>query len=99
MAKIRAFERAPLPFEVIAALQKLGHHIAVVRKERGHSQREMADMLGVGRQTLVFIERGEPTVQIGHYARALWMLEITESILGDFGLPSLDAKTRKERLG
>lgn len=93
MPKVRTFEIAPLPFEVMAALQALGQRIAVARKARGHSQREFADMLGVAPQTLVFIERGAPTVQIGHYARALWMLEIQDAVLGGFSIPPLDAGT------
>ncbi len=90
MSKIRAFEIAPLPFEVIASLQALGHRIAVARKERGHTQHEFSDMLGVGKQTLVFMEQGKPTVQIGHYARAVWMLEIKDAVLGGFGISATD---------
>jgi DNA-binding XRE family transcriptional regulator len=86
MPKIRAFEIAPLPFEVMAALQALGHRIAIARKERGHSQRDFADMLGIAPKTLVSLERGAPTVQIGHYARALWMLEIQDAVLGGFAV-------------
>ncbi|MDP1527201.1 MAG: helix-turn-helix transcriptional regulator [Rhodocyclaceae bacterium] len=86
MPKVRAFEIAPLPFEVTASLQILGHRIAVGRKERGHSQREFADMLGIAPKTLVSLERGAPTVQIGHYARALWMLEIQDAILCGVGV-------------
>lgn len=76
MAKIRAFEIAPLPLEVQLALQALGGQIALVRKERGYSQRALADMMGVSLTTLVSLEKGVPTVQIGHYARAAWLLEI-----------------------
>jgi DNA-binding XRE family transcriptional regulator len=86
MPKVRAFEIAPLPFEVMAALQALGHRIAIVRKVRGHSQRDFADMLGIAPKTLVSLERGAPTVQMGHYARALWMLEIQDAVLGGFDL-------------
>ena len=85
MPKIKAFEIAPLPFEVSASLQALGHRIVIVRKSRRYSQRVFADMLGVAPATLVAIERGAPTVQIGHYARALWMLDIDDAKLGGFG--------------
>ena len=88
MPKIRAFEIAPLPFEVSASLQALGHAIVVARKARHYSQRVLADMLGVAPATLVAIERGAPTVQIGHYARALWMLDIDDVKLSGFGIPS-----------
>jgi DNA-binding XRE family transcriptional regulator len=91
MPKVRAFEIAPLPLDVTASLEALGCRIALARKERGHSIREFADMLGVSTQTLVSIEHGAPTVQVGYYARAIWMLEIRDAVLGEFSTPSLDA--------
>jgi transcriptional regulator with XRE-family HTH domain len=91
MPKVRAFEIAPLPLDVTASLEALGRRIALARKERGHSIREFADMLGVSTQTLVSIEHGAPTVQVGYYARAIWMLEIRDAVLGEFSTPSLDA--------
>lgn len=94
MPKVRAFEIAPLPLDVTASLEALGYRIALARKERGHSIREFADMLGVSTQTLVSIEHGAPTVQIGHYARAIWMLEIHGAVLGEFSTPPLDANDR-----
>ena len=89
MPKKRAFELSPLPFEVSASLEALGHRIALSRKERKQSQRVFADVLGVAPATLVAIERGAPSVQIGHYARALWLLEIQDAFLGNFGLPEI----------
>lgn len=89
MPKKRAFELSPLPFEVSASLEALGHRIALSRKERKQSQRVFADILGVAPATLVAIERGAPNVQIGHYARALWLLEIQDTFLGNFGLPEI----------
>lgn len=88
MSKVRAFAIAPLPFEVSASLQALGHTIAVARKSRRYSQRVFADMLGIAPATLVAIERGAPTVQIGHYARALWMLDVEAAKPGGFGISS-----------
>lgn len=76
MPKQRAFEIAPLPLEVQLALQDLGAGIASARKERGYSQRVLADMMGVSLTTLVSLEKGAPTVQIGHYARAAWLLDV-----------------------
>lgn len=78
MPKLRSFEISPLPFEVQASLEALGQRIAVARKERRLSQREFADMMGVGPQTVLFVEQGRPTVQIGHYARAAWLLELSD---------------------
>ncbi len=87
MAKKRAFEISPLPFEIAASLEALGKRIALARKERKQSQRVFADVMGIAPATLVAIERGAPSVQIGHYARALWLLEIQDAFLANFGLP------------
>lgn len=89
MPKRRAFEISPLPFEVSVALKALGQRIALARKERKQSQRVFADILGIAPATLVAIERGAPNVQVGHYARALWLLEIQNAFLGSFGLPEI----------
>lgn len=98
MPKRRAFEISPLPFEVSAALEALGQRIALARKERKQSQRVFADILGLAPATLVAIERGAPNVQVGHYARALWLLEIQDAFLGNFGIPEIKvAADGKER--
>lgn len=89
MPKRRAFEISPLPFEVSVALKALGQRIALARKERKQSQRVFADILGIAPATLVAIERGAPNVQVGHYARALWLLEIQDAFLGNFWLPEI----------
>lgn len=89
MPKKRTFEIAPLPFEVMASLEAIGHRIAIARKQRKYSQRVLADIMGVAPATLVAIEKGLPSVQIGHYARALWLLEIQDLFLGNFGLPEI----------
>lgn len=89
MPKRRAFEISPLPFEVSVALKALGQRIALARKERKQSQRVFAGILGIAPATLVAIERGAPNVQVGHYARALWLLEIQDAFLGNFGLPEI----------
>lgn len=80
MPKVRAFELAPLPLEVTATLHAMGQRIAGTRKERSLSQLAYADMMGVAKATLVRIERGDPTVQIGHYLRALWLLDCHDAL-------------------
>ena len=78
MPKVRSFELSPLPLEARLSLEEIGHRIASARKERGLSQRELADLVGVSPQTACFMEQGRPTVQIGHYARAAWLLELSD---------------------
>lgn len=80
MPKVRSFELAPLPLPAAAALQALGRRIVAARKERDLTQRILADMMGIAKATLVRVERGDPTVQMGHYLRALWLLECRHTL-------------------
>ena len=74
MAKVRSFEISPLAPEALTSLETLGQKIAASRKTQGISQKEMAVKVGISPQTMLFIEQGRPNVQIGHYARALSVL-------------------------
>ncbi len=82
MPKKRTFELSPLPLEAQAALQALGAQLAIVRKERGYSQRSFSDIAEVSLPTLVKMEQGAPSVQIGYYARAAWLLDVAFPVLG-----------------
>ncbi len=82
MPKKRAFELSPLPLEAQAALQTLGAQLAIVRKERGYSQRSFSDIAEMSLPTLVKMEQGAPSVQIGYYARAAWLLDVAFPVLG-----------------
>lgn len=82
MPKKRAFELSPLPLEAQAALQALGAQLAIVRKERGYSQRSFSDIAEMSLPTLVKMEQGAPSVQIGYYARAAWLLDVAFPTLG-----------------
>lgn len=82
MPKTRAFEISPLPLEAQAALQALGLRLAHARKERGYSQRAFSDIAEMSMPTMVKMEQGAPTVQIGYYARAAWLLDLPFPNLG-----------------
>ncbi len=77
MPKKRAFETSPLPLEVQAALHILGAQLARTRKERGYSQRDFSVITEMSLPTIVKMEQGATTVQIGYYARAAWLLEVS----------------------
>lgn len=82
MPKTRSFEISPLPLEAQAALQALGARLALARKERGYSQRAFSDIAEMSMPTIVKMEQGAPTVQIGYYARAAWLLDVPFPSLG-----------------
>lgn len=63
-----------LPPEVAASLQTLGEHCALARLRRKESQKQWASRLGVSVPTLIRLEKGDPTVSMGVYATALWLI-------------------------
>jgi len=63
-----------LPPIAAEALRKLGENLAIARTRRKESQRTWAKRLGVSIPTLIRMEQGEPSVSIGVYATALWLL-------------------------
>lgn len=81
MPKKNAFKLSPMPLEAQFALEALGERITKARRERRLSQREVAEMLGISPTTYVSIEHGKDTAQIGHYARAVWLLDVPGTFL------------------
>lgn len=53
------------------ALQALGERVAISRRARGLTQRDLAHLAGVGASSIVSLEKGHPGVAIGTLARAL----------------------------
>jgi len=79
--------------EVALSLEAIGRRIAEARKERRLTQRDLAAKLGVGTQVIAHIEQGRDTVQIGHYARAAWLLEIRGLLLVQYLTPDPTGET------
>jgi transcriptional regulator with XRE-family HTH domain len=65
---------AALPPVAVEALRKFGENLAVARVRRKESQRLWAKRLGVSVPTLIRMEQGEPSVSIGVYVTALWLM-------------------------
>lgn len=70
-----------IPIAALFALEALGERITKAREARGLTQKEIAKMLGIATATYLSIEHGKETVQIGHYARAVWLLEVPGTFL------------------
>lgn len=47
------------------ALSLLGKQVRLARKQRGLSEADLADRIGIARSTLQLIEKGDPKVEIG----------------------------------
>jgi DNA-binding XRE family transcriptional regulator len=63
-----------LPAAGSAALRELGADLSVARKRRKQSLREWAQRINVSVPTLIRMEKGDPTVSMGVYATALWLI-------------------------
>lgn len=78
-----------LPSRVKRALGKLGGDIALARRKRSLTTLMMAERLGVAKGTYLKIERGDPTVAMGAYAMALFVLGF-DAALGEIVDPRRD---------
>jgi len=56
-------------------LTELGQRLRRLRLDRNESQERFATRLGVSIPTLRKMERGDPTVSVGLWADALWLLD------------------------
>ena len=63
-----------LPAAVARALKDLGENLALARQRRKESQRTWASRLSVLVPTLIRMEKGNPSVGMGVYATALWLM-------------------------
>jgi len=78
-----------LPPKVRRSLVKLGVDLATARKKRNLTTMMMAERLGVAKSTYLRVERGEPTVAMGVYAMALFVLGFGDA-LGEIVDPRRD---------
>ncbi|MGD9007302.1 MAG: helix-turn-helix domain-containing protein [Desulfobacteraceae bacterium] len=90
-----------MPLPVRHVLKELGMLIASGRKERRFTQAELANRVGVGRMTIVRMERGAPEVAIGYYLTAAWILGLPVLSWSDFAGSRMDSSVSAflEKLG
>jgi transcriptional regulator with XRE-family HTH domain len=63
-----------LPPVARAALRELGENLGIARARRKESQRAWAERIGISMPTLIKLEKGDPTVSMGAYVSALWLM-------------------------
>lgn len=78
-----------LPSPAVNALQRLGTDLAIARKRRKESLKTWATRMQVSVPTLMKVEKGDPTVSMGVYATALWLINRHEA-LGEVADPAQD---------
>lgn len=62
-------------------LAVIGEQIMLARKRRHLSMQDIADRATVTRLTVSKVEKGDPTVSMGIYARVLYALNIEKDLL------------------
>ncbi|MDO9433877.1 XRE family transcriptional regulator [Hydrogenophaga sp.] len=70
-----------MPSAVLAHLRQLGEHLAVARKRRREPMKSWALRIGVSEPTLMRMEKGDPSVSMGVYATALWLIGRSEALV------------------
>jgi transcriptional regulator with XRE-family HTH domain len=88
MSKVAAAVES-LPIASASALRQLGADLATARKRRGQSLKDWATRVNVSIPTLMKMERGDPTVSMGVYATALWLIQ-RHSALAALAAPKED---------
>lgn len=93
-----------VPSSVRRALVKFGRDIALARRKRRLTIAMMVERIGVSKGTYLRLEKGDPTVAMGTYAMALFVLglgtpfdEIADARHDEQGL-SLDAERVPKRI-
>ena len=66
--------------EVTSVLCQLGERLRAARIERNDTMAVFAERLGVSSGTVRAMEHGSPTVQIGTWLNALWLLNQLDSM-------------------
>ena len=79
MPQVSPASRA-LPSAAESALRKLGGDLATARKRRSQSLKDWAARLQVSIPTLMRLEKGDPTVSMGVWATALWMVNRQDAL-------------------
>ncbi len=73
---VRTKNTTKLPLSVQKSLREIGGLIACARKEKQWTQQELAQRIGIGRMTVVRMEKGASEVAVGWYLTAAWLLAL-----------------------
>ncbi len=78
-----------MPSAVLVHLRALGENLAIARKRRREPLKAWAQRIGVSQPTLMRMEKGDPSVSMGVYATALWMMGRSQ-VIADLAAPEYD---------
>lgn len=69
-----------MPAIVLLHLRELGENLSIARKRRRETRKAWAQRIGVSEPTLMRMEQGDPSVSMGVYATALWLMGREQAI-------------------
>lgn len=78
-----------MPAAVMTQLRALGENLSIARKRRREPLKAWAQRIGVSEPTLMRLEKGDPSVSMGVYATALWLMGRSQA-LGELAAPVHD---------
>lgn len=84
-----------MPSAVLAHLRSLGENLAIARKRRREPLKSWAQRIGVSEPTLMRMERGDPSVSMGVYATALWLIGRSQA-MAELAAPEHDQGALEE---
>jgi hypothetical protein len=79
----------------LSAIETMGSHLALARVRRKESLATRAKRVGVSVPTLVKMDNGDPTVSLGAYAQALWLIG-RDSELARLAAPEFDREAMEQ---
>ena len=79
-------------------LEQLGENIKLACKRRGYTQVLISERTGLSRLTIRKIEKGDPTVSIGHYLAVLSVLGLADDLASVAGDDNLGRKLQDIKL-
>jgi DNA-binding XRE family transcriptional regulator len=78
-----------MPSVVQVHLHALGENLAIARKRRREPLKTWAQRIGVSEPTLMRMEKGDPSVSMGVYATAIWLMGRAQA-LSELAAPEHD---------
>ena len=92
-----SLSKSAFPPEVVRMLRELGEGLRIARLRRRQSQVDFAERLMVSRATLQRMERGDPSVALGAWVSAAWLLQRLSDLQHVFDPDFDEAGKRMER--
>jgi hypothetical protein len=84
-----------LPASAAKALKDLGENLALARQRRKESLRAWAARMAVSVPTLIRMEKGDPSVGMGVYITAMWLMG-RHTALPDIAAPAHDVNALEQ---